>query len=268
MKPLPHDLTASFNATPSEFTLKPLHLTVASSTMELQGQVQNYAQPLASGSYKVTLHPQDARSALRNTSIPAGEVTLTGSIRYQRQDNVPFVRALDLDGVLKGRELAVSTADLNAVVRNVRGEFKITNGNLDAHGLEADLLGGHVTASATMQNVDGNSTAKLHASVNAISLSAGNAALRTARLNALPIDGQISGTADAAWTGSLKNIQARSDITLNAALTHTREGSTPVPIEGSVHMGYDVPTATATLTNTSLHTPQTRVAINGTAGQT
>ncbi len=72
-KPLPHDLTASFNATPSEFTLKPLLLTVASSTMELQGQVQNYSQPLASGSYKVTLHPQDARSALRNTSIPAGD---------------------------------------------------------------------------------------------------------------------------------------------------------------------------------------------------
>lgn len=267
MKPLPHDLTASFNATPSEFTLKPLLLTVASSTMELQGQVQNYSQPLASGSYKVTLHPQDARSALRNTSIPAGEVTLTGSIRYQQQENVPVIRALDLDGRLKGRELAVSTADLNAVVRNVRGEFKLTNGNLDVHGLEADLLGGHVTASATMQNVDGNSTAKLHASVNAISLSAGNAALRTARLNAMPIDGQISGTADAAWTGSLKNIQARSDITLNAALTRTRDGSTPVPIDGAVHVGYDGRTATATLTNTSLHTPQTRVEINGTAGQ-
>src|SRR6266404_2441619 len=102
---------------------------------------------------------------------------------------------------------------------------------------------------------------------NPTSLSAGNAALRTARLNALPIDGQISGTADAAWTGSLKNIQARSDITLNAALTHTREGSTPVPIEGAVHVGYDGRTATATLTNTSLHTPQTRVEINGTAGQ-
>src|SRR6266571_529902 len=33
MKPLPHDLTASFNATPSRFKLKPLVLTVASSTI-------------------------------------------------------------------------------------------------------------------------------------------------------------------------------------------------------------------------------------------
>ncbi len=54
MKPLPHDLSAAFNATPSEFTLKPLLLTVASSTIELQGQVQNYSQPWASGSHTVS----------------------------------------------------------------------------------------------------------------------------------------------------------------------------------------------------------------------
>ena len=136
-KPLPHDLTASFNATPSEFRLKPLLLTVASSTIELEGQLKNYSQPSASGSYRITLHPQDARPALRNASIPDGEVTLTGSVRYQQRDNVPLLRALALDGVLKGRELAVNTADLNTVVRNIRGEFKLFDGNLDVHGLQA-----------------------------------------------------------------------------------------------------------------------------------
>jgi len=265
MIPLPHDLTAAFNATPSEFTLKPLLLTVASSTMELQGQVQNYSQPSASGSYKVTFHAQDARSALRNTSIPAGEVTLTGSIRYQQQENVPVIRALNLDGRLNGRELTVSTADVNAVVRNVRGEFKLANGNLDVHGVEADLLGGHLTATATMQHLDANSRARVHASVNTISLSAANGALRTGRLNAMPIDGQLSGTADAAWTGSVKNITAHSDIALKGALTSSR--SAPLPVDGAAHLNYDGRTATATLTNTSVHTPQTHVEINGTAGQ-
>ncbi len=267
-KPLPHDLNASFNATPSEFKLKPLVLTVGSSRIELEGQVGNYSHPAASGSYRLMIHPQDARTALRNASIPTGEVTLTGSVRYQQQDNVPLIRALALDGVLSGRELAVSTADLNAVVRNIRGEFKLFEGNLDVHGLQADLLGGHLTATATIQHLDANSVAKLHASAQAISLSAANAALRTARLSPMPVDGQISGTAEAAWTGSVNNITARSDITLNAALVPTRDGSTPVPIDGSVHVGYDGRTATATLTDTSVHTPQTRVEINGTAGQT
>jgi translocation and assembly module TamB len=265
MKPLPHDLTAAFNATPSEFTLKPLVLTVASSTMELQGQVQNYSQPSASGSYKVTFHAQDARSALRNTSIPSGEVTLTGSIRYQQQENVPVMRALDLDGRLNGRELTLSTGDVNGVVRNVRGEFKLTNGNLDVHGVEADLLGGHVTATAMMQHLDANSRAIIHASVNTISLGAANGALRTARLSPMPLDGQLSGTADAEWTGSVKNITAHSDIALKGALTSSR--SEPLAVDGEVHVSYDRRSATATFTNTFVHTPQTRVEINGIAGQ-
>jgi translocation and assembly module TamB len=265
-KPLPHNLTASFNANPSELTLKPLVLKVASSTIELQGQVRNYSQPLASGSYKITLHPQDARPALKNAAIPAGEVTLAGSVRYQQQDNVPAIRALVLDGVLKGRELAVSTAGLSTVVRNIRGEFKLLDGNLDVRGLEADLLHGHVTATGTMQRLDADSIASVHASMRAISLNAVNDALRTARLNAMPIDGQLSGTAEAAWTGDVRNIKARSDVTLKAALTGTHGGSGPVPVDGEVHVSYDGRSATATLTSTSVHTPQTRLEINGTAG--
>ena len=267
MKPLPHDLTASFNATSSEFTLKPLVLTVASSKVELEGQVQNYSQPHASGSYRITIYSQDARHALRNASIPSGEVTLTGSVRYQQQDNVPPVRALALDGLLTGRELAVSTADLSAVIRNVRGEFKLLNGNLDVHGLQADLLGGHVTATATIQNLDANSIARVHASVQAISLRAANAALRTAGLNSMPMDGEVSGTADAAWAGSVKNIEARSEVMLKGALTGASAESSPVPVEGAVHVSYDGRSATATLTNTVVHTPQTRVEVNGTASQ-
>lgn len=264
MKPLPHDLAAKFNATPSEFTLKPLLLTVASSTMELQGQVQNYSQPSAHGSYKVTLHAEDARSALRNTSIPTGEVTLTGSIQYQQQENVPVIRALDLVGRLNGQELTLTTSDVHAVVRNVRGEFKLTNGNLDVRGVEADLLGGHVTATATMEHLDANSRAMVHASVNTISLGAVNGALRTARLGPMPFDAQISGTADAAWTGRVKSMTARSDITMRGAITGTR--SATVPVDGEAHLNYDGRTAMATLTNTSVHTPQTLVEINGTAG--
>ncbi len=59
LKPLLHDLRASFNATPSQFKLKPLVLTVASSTIRLEGNVQNYSHPSADGSYEITIHPQD-----------------------------------------------------------------------------------------------------------------------------------------------------------------------------------------------------------------
>ncbi len=201
MKPLPHDLKATFNATPSEFTLKPVLLTVASSTIQLEGKIQNYSSPTAEGAYKITIHPQDFRPVLSNPSVPTGEVTLAGSLRYQYQANVPPLRTVVLDGHLNSRELAVDSPDLRTVIRNVRGEFKLANGNLDAHGLGADLLGGRLTATATMQHLDTSPISNLHASLQAISLTAAKAALRTANLNQIPIEGHIDGTADAAWVG-------------------------------------------------------------------
>jgi translocation and assembly module TamB len=230
--------------------------------------VQNYAQPSIDGAYQITIHPQDAGSALKNAAVPRGEVTLAGSLRYQQQDNIAPVRAVALNGRLNGHELVVNTSDLSAVIRNVRGQFELVNGNLDVHGLEADLLGGHVTAKATMQHLDANSVGTLHASVKALSVSATNAALRTAALNPMPIDGQVDGTADAAWTDSIKNIKARSEIVLSAAITSVPSGSTPVPLNGAAHVIYDGVSGMAAVTNTFLRTPQTRIEIDGTAGQT
>src|SRR5229473_4386789 len=266
MKPLPHDLKASFNATPSEFALKPALLTVASSTIQLEGKVQNYSSPTADGAYKITIHPQDFRPVLNNPSIPTGEVTLAGSLRYQYQANVPALRTVVLDGQLNSRELAVNSPDLRTVIRNLRGEFKLVNGNLDAHGLGADLLGGRLSATATMQHLDNSPVSKLHASLEAISLAAAKAALRTANLNQIPIEGRIDGTADAAWVGSVQNIKAHSDIGLKATLASAAAGSARIPLDGSFHLGYDGLSSLATSTNTFVRTPQTRVDINGSAG--
>jgi translocation and assembly module TamB len=267
MKPLPHDLAANFHATSSLCKLKPLVLTVASSTIRLEGNLENYSHPAAVGSYEITIHPQDFRSVLKNPSIPTGEVTFAGSLRYQYEANAPMLRAVVLDGRLNSRELTLNSPDLRSVIRNIRGEFKLANGNLDARGFQADLLGGRLTAIATVRHLDTNPASRLHASVQAISLAAAKAALRTASMKQIPIDGHISGVADAAWAGSVKNIKVHSDVSLKAALTNTSTGSASLPIDGAFHWSYDGSSSMATLTNTFVRTPQTRVDINGTAGQ-
>ena len=232
MKPLPHDLTTSFNATPSQFTLKPLLLTVASSTIRLEGDVKDYSHPSAKGTYQITIHPQDFRSVLSDPSVPTGEVTLAGSLRYDYEANVPMLRAVVLDGHLNGRELAINSPQLRAVIRNVGGEFKLANGNFDARGLKAELLGGTFSAAATMQHLDANPVSKLHASLQRISLGAAKAAFSSASIKQIPISGHIDGMGDADWTGSLKDIRARSTIVLKAALSSASSGSAPVPLTG------------------------------------
>jgi translocation and assembly module TamB len=266
LKAVPHRLIASFNANPSKFSLKPLILTVASSTIELEAEVQNYAQPMVNGSYKITVHSRDVAPVLKSAERSSGEATLAGSLHYRHQANVPAIRGVVIDGRLSGHELSLNLSDLRAVIRNVRGEFELVDGNLDIHALEADLLGGHLATTATIQHLNGKSMAKLHASAQGISLVAAKASLRSLNLDRVPVDGRIDGTADATWTGGGKNIHARTDIALTGALTDAAAASKEVPLDGAVHLSYEGNSRLTTLTNTFVRTPATRVEITGTAG--
>jgi translocation and assembly module TamB len=267
MKPIPHDLNASFNATPSEFRLEPLVLRVAGSTAELEGKVRNYSNPSVDGSYKVTIRPQEFRSVLKDAVLPSGEMVLAGSLQYHYKADVSLLRSLVMDGQLNSRELAINSPDLRTLIRNVRGRFRLANGTMEARGLGADVLDGHLTAEATIAHMDTNPVSRLHAAIQTISLNAAKAALKTANLNQVPITGSISGTTDASWTGSLQSVQARSDFGLKAAITSAAAGSALIPLDGVFHVVYDGRKNVATFTNTFARTPQTRIDINGTAGQ-
>src|SRR5437588_1139562 len=153
-KPLPHALNARFTANPSQFNLQPLVLRVSSSAIELDGNVQNFSNPIANGSYKITLYPQDFRSALKKPDIPTGQITVAGTMRYQYDANRPLLRTLLMNGQLNSRELAVNSPDLRTMIRNLEGKFRLANGNLEARGFAADVLGGHLIADATIENLD------------------------------------------------------------------------------------------------------------------
>src|SRR5262249_15513475 len=63
-----------------------------------------------------------------------------------------------------------------------------------------------------------------------------------------------------------KNIQAHSDVSLQAALIGA--AARPVPVDGMVHMSYEGNSGVTTLSDTFVRTPETRVEMNGTAGPT
>lgn len=265
-RPLPHDLNAKFTANPSTFTLKPLVFSVASSTFELNGKVQNYPQPAADGTYRITMHPQDFRAMLKNPDIPTGEIVLAGSLRYQDIPNVALMKTIYLDGRLNSRELTVNSPSLRTAIRNVAGQFRLANGNLEAHGLAADLLGGHLVATATMLHMDTQPAASLRASLQRISLGAAKAAMPGSKLGQVPVRGTISGTTNARWVGTIQNLKAQANVTLNGRLINAASGSQGVPLNGAINVNYAKAPNLASFTNTFLRTPQTSITLNGTAG--
>ncbi len=265
-RPLPHDLNAKFTANPSEFTLKPLVLLVASSKFELNGRVQNYSNPSADGTYRMVMYPQDFGRAMNNPDVPSGEIVLAGSLRYQSQPNVPLMRTLYIDGRLNSRELTVRSTSLRTAIRNLAAQFRMANGNLEAHGIAADVFGGHLTANATMLHMDSRPVAKIQAGLQGLSIAAAKAAMPDSKLAQVPIQGTITGTTNAGWTGTVQNLTANANVTMKASLASTSAGSKRVPLNGSIHLAYAKRPNLATFTNTFVRTSQTSITVNGTAG--
>ncbi len=180
---------------------------------------------------------------------------------------MPLLRCLSMDGRVSGREFYVRSAEVRAFIRNVRGDFKLANGSLFTRGFEADLLGGHVILAANIQHMDTKPHSEVHASLQAISIGDVKRAVRNANLQSLPVEGHIDGTADAAWTDSIQNIKARSNVRVTASLVHASANTTAIPVNGAMRVSYDGRTSAATLTDTFIRTPQTRVDIAGASGR-
>ena len=273
-KALPHDLRAEFQATPSEFALRNLVLRVASTTLQFQGRVQDYFQPVINGSYRIVVHPEQMRPIVESVAagnldyLPAGELVVVGSINYQQKDDVPLLRSLVVDGQLMSNRLGIDNEDVQSELRRATGKFRLADGELTIPTFEVDVLGGHLSARAVLRNID--SPEKLagnaHASLHSVSLDEINAAAKSANLKQMPINGSLSGTAEAIWTAGAKTTKARSDLVLKAALTSASSGSKPLPLDGELHVAYDGRSRIATLTDTHLGTAKTRIDLKGVAG--
>ena len=94
MRPLPHSLQASFDATQTELNLRPLLLKLGGSRLQIAANVRDYSSaPVASGHYDVVLHTQDFSGL--SSADASGDVALSGAMSYK-----------DVPGESAGRSMA------------------------------------------------------------------------------------------------------------------------------------------------------------------
>ena len=83
-KVLSQDLHANFSVSPSDVAINSLVLTIASSVIQLEGNVHSYSGPIADATYKISIHPNESQNVASSPGILGGTITLTGSVSYQR----------------------------------------------------------------------------------------------------------------------------------------------------------------------------------------
>jgi translocation and assembly module TamB len=263
MAPLPHALEAQFSATPSQLSLNPAVFTIGGSRLSLQAQVGNYSNPDVNGSYHVLIHTQDF-AGLSQTASTAGDLVLAGSIHYAGKDNQPFLKSVSVDGSLNSNALILASTNGRIDLRALRGKYQLKNGDLKARDVAVNLFGGQLAAELDMRNLDSTPASNVRASLRGISIDAARAALNIASLKHLPLTGTIDGTSQAAWTGSVSNVRAQSDLTISAALQQASAAAGPsIPLNGVIHAKYDGRRSTLALNQTAIRTRASSLVANG-----
>lgn len=261
--PIDHELDSHFTASRSGMSFDPLLLRVASSELSLRAALQNYSQSALNGNYRAVLHTEDFRRMLRNTSLPLGTITISGSLNYQQVPGRAPLETFTSSGEVSSPGLSVDTPSMRTTIYRIAGEYEVKNGDLVAHNLRAGLLGGQLNANLNVHDVAVKRVSSLRASLKGISIQEATRALRNGQ--AL-VSGRAQADLQANWHGSLEGLRALVNGSLNAAITPPKAGTAATPLTGVMHATYTGAGQTLTLTQTQLQTPASSVRVNGFVG--
>jgi len=261
--PLPHNLNLRFSALPERFRLESASLKLGSSAVTLQAEVSNYSNPIADGIYQIKIHTQDFARISADTA-PAGDVLLNGKLHYQAVQNQSLLRNVSTNGQLASEALTATASGSRVELRRLRGTYQLAGGRLQLNHLAMESLGGSITADVDVQNLDATPESQVRAALHNISLRAMQQTLRRQELKGAALSGRLNGTVDAGWKGSIGNIRAHSDLTVQGLASSSSSSSrSEVPVDGTIHVTYDGPRQTVVLRETSLRIPSATLTAQG-----
>jgi translocation and assembly module TamB len=259
--PVEHNLQAKFGVTPQQFTLDKLDLYAGASHVALNATVNDYSLPnmQATGGYEATVVTNDLRRILKDPSLPAGTVKLTGQMKYQADPKRPMLETVSVAGNVSSSGLEVKTPSLQTEVRDLYARYQLSGGNAEVNDIRARIMGGTLSGKLTIKDVAGASIAQLQASMKDLSLDQAQTATHNTSMRQAHLSGRVDADANAHWAKTLDNLVAHSDATIKASLGQSQ----PTPLNGVIHADYAAAHKQLALTNSYIRTPQTTINLNG-----
>ena len=268
-KPIPHNLEAEFDATPTTFHLSQAKLTSESSQVVLTATVQDYSHPQLQANYAATLDGSQFRRILENPSVPTGLIRASGSVEYQEVANRTFLDTVVVRGDLNSSQLDVRTPTLRSQIRDIAGHYSLQNGDATLEDFRASLLGGVLTSNGKMSNIDGNAHSNFNAKLSGIQLAAVNGAMKSSAMpKNVALGGVLSAQANAAWGKTFDNVVAHADASVQGRVTGTGNGAPKViPVNSEIHGTYTGGNQEVALKQSYLRTPQSTLTMDGVVSQ-
>jgi translocation and assembly module TamB len=264
-KPIPHNLDAEFDATPTTFHLTQAKLTSDTSQVVLTATVQDYSHPNVQGHYDALLDAGQFRKILENPALPVGLIHATGTVDYQEIANRSLLDTVVVKGDLNSKQIDVQTPDVRSQIRDIAAHYTLENGDATLADLRASLLGGLLTSTGKMSNIDGNTHSNFKASLRGIRLEDVNRAMKSSAVpRNIALGGTLNVEANAAWGKTFDDVVAHVDSAVQAKVSR---GASVVPVDSVIHGTYTGSNQSLALKQSYLKTPQSTWTMNGVVSQ-
>ena len=266
--PIPHDLQAKFEVGPSGLNLSDVKLTSGASQLLMNASVENYSKPAIHAKYIVMLSLDEVRGIMKDASIPSGTVLVNGVADYNSVAGKPALQTASLNGTISSQLLQVKTATLNSDIRQLSAHYDLSHGNAELRDISARLLGGILTANATVKDITGKQQGHLVADLHDVSAGDLKRVAASAALKPVAISGHVNARMVADWTGSIRNLLLQADGSAAAQVRPAHATTTAaVPVNAVAHARYDARQQTIGLQNSYVMLPQTTIRLNGTVSR-
>ena len=264
-KPIPHNLDAEFDATPTTFHLTKAKLTSDTSQLLLTATVQDYSHPRVQAEYAATLDGSQFRRVLQNPTVPTGLIRASGSVAYQEVANRSFLDTVLVRGDLSSRQLDVQTPTLRSQIRDIAAHYSLENGDATLQDFRAsdfwrrgDQLG---------QDEQHRRQCALKIQWQVARHPAGGSEPRSevfSDAKGCCLGGVLNADANAAWGKTFDDVVAQVDAGVQGKVTGNAQ---VIPIESTIHGSYTGGNQELTLKQSFLRTPQSTLTMNGVVSQ-
>lgn len=260
--PIPHDLQASFIASPSQFTLQRAVLTSGSSRFVLTATLSDYVHPNLQANYDALLNTAEFRRIMKNPSLPLGDIRLNGNLQYQSRPNQPMLEAARLTGTLSSPLLQLRSGSVRAQLRDLGANYRLAGGNLYITNLRGLVFGGQLSGNAIMADLAGATHTRVQAALRQVSLGALSAVSSSTAVKDLKLAGSSNLNLNAAWGKTMNNLVANLNANAQGSFQPAGAGGR-VPLNAQIQGRYTARNQELALAPSYIRTPETAVVLNG-----
>ncbi len=283
---------------------KELKVTAENSSLQVNGTVTDFERPQVQLSYSSSINAAQLGAVIRDYQLRGGTMLLDGTATYSEaagyasrgrialrdidylDDGVVLRKAnLNSNFALDNNQLALTRIAARLLGGQINGDADIKNLLSTAPAANTTAPAGQLLAAGKPSSARTSSqprrTSQSANATNPSTAQEGSARLRVSGLSlaesarmvstrALPLDklnpaGNLAGTVNLSWKGSLSD--AIADLALDIAAP-AQVGANQLPVNGSVRGRYNVRSGVINLAALNLTTPHTHLDASGTLGAT